>query len=126
VDRWGEAFAIECTATRSRTFALRGGFHVHTNHCQVPEHQALEAELSFASSQARHARMQELLRESDRIDGAFLERCLADGENGKLAICRDDFEGISTNAAIVLSPDGGVLRACRGLPSRGAWVDLLA
>jgi isopenicillin-N N-acyltransferase-like protein len=126
VDRFGEAFAVECTARRSRTFALRGGFHVHTNHCQVPEHQALEAELSFASSQARLARMQELLRDAERIDQAFLERALGDGANGKLAICRDDFEGISTNAALVVSPDGHVLRACQGLPSRGTWIDLLA
>ncbi len=126
VDRWGEAFALECTAKRSRSLALRGGFHVHTNHCQLPEHQALEAELSFASSQARLARMQELLRDGDRIDGAFLERCLGDTANGKLAICRDDFEGISTNAALVLSPDAGLLRACQGLPSHGAWIDLFA
>jgi isopenicillin-N N-acyltransferase-like protein len=125
VDRFGEAFAVECTARRSKTFALRGGFHVHTNHCQVPEHQALEAELSFASSQARLARMQELLRDAERIDPPLLERALADGANGKLAICRDDFEGISTNAALVASPDGRVLRACHGLPSRGVWIDLL-
>ena len=125
VDRWGEAFAVECTAKRSRSLALRGGFHVHTNHCQLPEHQTLEAELSFASSQARLARMQELLRDADRIDRAFLERCLADTANGKLAICRDDFEGISTNAALVLSPDAALLRACQGLPSHGAWIDLL-
>jgi isopenicillin-N N-acyltransferase-like protein len=125
-DRFGEAFAVECTARRSRTIALRGGFHVHTNHCQVPEHQALEAELSFASSQARLARMQELLRDAEQIDAPFLERALADGANGKLAICRDDFEGISTNAALVVSPEARVLRACQGLPSRASWLDLLA
>jgi isopenicillin-N N-acyltransferase-like protein len=125
VDRSGEAYAVECTARRSRSFALRGGFHVHTNHCQVPEHQALEAEISFASSQARLARMQELLRDAERIDLAFFERALADGANGKLAICRDDFEGISTNAALIVSPEGPVLRACHGLPSTGRWIDLL-
>ena len=123
VDRQGDAFAVECTARRSRTFALRGGLHVQTNHCQVPEHQALEAEISFASSQARLARMQEMLRDAERIDRPFLERALADDANGKLAICRDDFEGISTNAALIASPDGDVLRACHGLPSRAAWLD---
>jgi isopenicillin-N N-acyltransferase-like protein len=126
VDRSGEAYAVECTARRSRSFALRGGFHVHTNHCQVPEHQTLEADISFASSRARLARMQELLREADAIDGPFLEACLADGANGTLAICRDDFEGISTNAALVVCPEGPSLRACAGLPSRGGWLDLLA
>jgi isopenicillin-N N-acyltransferase-like protein len=126
VDRNGDAFAVECTARRARTLALRGGFHVHTNHCQVPEHQTLEADISFASSRARLARMHELLREADRIDGPFLEGCLADRANGTLAICRDDFEGISTNAALVVCPEGSWLRACAGLPSRGGWIDLLA
>jgi isopenicillin-N N-acyltransferase-like protein len=123
-DRFGEAFAVECTAHRSRTFALRGGFHVHTNHCQVPEHQALEADIPYASSRARLARMQELLRAAERIDGPFLEACLADRANGTLAICRDGFEGISTNAALVVCPEAGLLRACHGLPSRGGWVSL--
>jgi isopenicillin-N N-acyltransferase-like protein len=124
VDRAGEAFAVECSARRSRTFALRGGFHVHTNHCQVPEHQALEADIPYASSRARLARMQELLRAAERIDGPFLEACLADRANGTLAICRDGFEGISTNAALVVCPEAGLLRACHGLPSRGGWVSL--
>jgi hypothetical protein len=69
--------------------------------------------------------MQELLREAPRIDGRFLEGCLADGANGALAICRDDFDGISTNAALVVCPEGPSLRACHGLPSRGGWVELL-
>ena len=124
VDRGGEAFAVECTAKRARTFAIRGGFHVHTNHCQVPEHQPLEADISYDSSRARLARMQELLRSAERIDGAFLQRCLADTANGKLAICRDDFEGISTNAALVLSPEGPHLFACHGQPSQAKWLEL--
>lgn len=124
VDRGGDAFAVECSARRSRTFALRGGFHVHTNHCQVPEHQALEADIPFASSRARLARMQELLRGAERIDGPFLEACLADRANGTLAICRDDFDGISTNAALVVCPEGRRLRACHGVPSRGGWIEL--
>ena len=124
-DRSGDAFVVECTARRSRILAIRGGFHVHTNHCQVPDHQALEAPIPYTSSRARLARMQELLREAPRIDGRFLEGCLADGANGALAICRDDFDGISTNAALVVCPEGPSLRACQGLPSRGGWVELL-
>ena len=126
VDRAGDAFAVECSARHARTFALRGGFHVHTNHCQVAEHQALEADIPFASSRTRLARMQELLRGAERIDGPFLETCLADRANGTLAICRDDFDGISTNAAIVACPEGRRLRACHGLPSRGGWTDLFS
>ena len=126
VDRAGDAFAVECTARHARTFALRGGFHVHTNHCQVAEHQALEADIPFASSRTRLARMQELLRGAERIDGPFLETCLADRANGTLAICRDDFDGISTNAALVACPEGRRLRVCHGLPSRGGWTDLFS
>jgi isopenicillin-N N-acyltransferase-like protein len=126
VDRSGEAFAVECSARRSRTFALRGGFHVHTNHCQVAKHQALEADVPYASSRARLARMQDLLRRAERIDRPFLEACFADHAGGALAICRDDFDGISTNAALVVCPEEPSLRACHGLPSRGAWLDLLS
>ena len=124
VDRQGDAFAVECTARRSRTFAVRGGFHVHTNHCQVPEHQALEADIPYDSSRARLARMQQLLAEASHIDGPFLETCLADRANGKLAICREDFEGISTNAALVVCPEALRLRACHGQPSNAPWIDL--
>jgi isopenicillin-N N-acyltransferase-like protein len=121
IDRQGRAYAIECTARRGRRIALRGGFHVHTNHCQLPEHQELEAALPFASSEARLERMRELLRDGDQIDQAYLESCLADDANGKLAICRDDFDGISTNAALLVSPEGPLLTACKGLPSTAPW-----
>ncbi len=125
VDREGAAYAIECTARRGRRLAVRGGFHVQTNHCQLAEHRAFEAELSFASSQARLARMRELLRDAGRVDGSILARCLADDANGKLAICRDDFDGISTNAALLVSPEAPLLRACQGLPSSAPWRTLL-
>jgi isopenicillin-N N-acyltransferase-like protein len=124
VDRYGDAFAVECTARYSRTFAIRGGFHVHTNHCQVPAHQTLEADIPYDSSRARLARMQQLLAGASGIDGPFLEACLADRANGKLAICRDDFEGISTNAALVLSPETPRLRVCHGQPSKAPWLEL--
>jgi isopenicillin-N N-acyltransferase like protein len=124
VDRSGGAFAVECSARRSRSFAIRGGFHVHTNHCQVPEHQALEADVPYASSRARLARMQQLLGGAAHIDGDFLEACLADRAGGALAICRDDFDGISTNAALVVSPEALRLRACHGLPSGDGWLEL--
>jgi isopenicillin-N N-acyltransferase-like protein len=125
VDRRGAAYAVECTARHAVTIAIRGGFHVHTNHCQVPAHQAVEAPLSYASSHARLARMQRLLREAEHIDGRFLAGCLADRANGELAICRDDFAGISTNAALLVNPDGPTLRACAGQPNRAPWVTLL-
>jgi isopenicillin-N N-acyltransferase-like protein len=125
VDRHGGAYAIECTARRGRRMALRGGFHVHTNHCQLAEHRAIEAAVSFASSEARLARMRTLLRDATRVDRAYLTRCLADTEGGKLAICRDDFDGISTNAALLVGPEGPVVAACQGLPTTARWRDLV-
>ena len=58
-----------------------------------------------------------------RLDraGRHRARCLADQANGKLAICRDDFDGISTNAALLVSPEGPYLSACQGLPSAAPW-----
>jgi isopenicillin-N N-acyltransferase-like protein len=126
VDRNGGAYAIECTARRSVAMAIRGGFHVHTNHCQLPAHQALEAELPYASSHARLARMQSLLRNATQLDGPFLENCLADRDGGKLAICRDDFDGISTNAALVVCPEAPTLRVCHGHPPHSPWLDLFS
>ena len=125
VDRSGAAYVVECTARCSCTIAIRGGFHVHTNHCQVAEHQPLEAPLPYPSSRARLSRMQQLLREAEHIDGPYLEACLADRANQELAICRDDFAGISTNAALVVCPEGPRLRVCHGQPSREPWVELL-
>ena len=125
VDRSGAAYVVECTARCASTIAIRGGFHVHTNHCQVDEHQALEAPIPYPSSRARLARMQQLLREAEHIDGAFLEACLADRANAELAICRDHFAGISTNAALVVCPEGPWLRVCQGQPSREPWLTLL-
>jgi hypothetical protein len=69
--------------------------------------------------------MRELLRGGEQIDESYLERCLADDANGKLAICRDDFDGISTNAALLVSPEGPLLMACQGLPSTARWRSLL-
>jgi isopenicillin-N N-acyltransferase-like protein len=126
VDREGQAAVVECTATRSRVLPVTSGSHVHTNHCQVLEYAELEADTPKASSRARLDRMRELLRKREgRHDATSLQRCLADEEGGELAICRDDIAGISTNAAIVMSPEEPALWACHGLPSRGSWVDLL-
>ncbi len=117
VDRAGAAAVVECTGKLSHTFVVERGTHVHTNHCQVPAHAALEADTPRKSSEARLARMRELLAaRAGRVDAAFLRDCYADRAGGALAICRRDFDGISTNAASVITPETGELWGCAGVP----------
>ncbi len=126
LDAAGEARVLECTGRLSHTFRIRGGTHVHTNHCQVPAHAALEADTPRRSSEARLARMRALVAERHgAIEGAWLRSCFADAAGGALAICRRDFDGISTNAAVVITPELGELWACAGVPDDPAkWEKL--
>ncbi len=126
VDRRGDAFAIECATRTAHVALVQEGAHVQCNHCQVEAHVAIEADTPRESSCARQQRMQELLAQRDgEIDSEFLRRCFADSANGKLAICRDDFDGISTNAAVVMTPEAPEFWACHGVPSRSSWRNLL-
>jgi isopenicillin-N N-acyltransferase-like protein len=126
LDAAGEARVVECTGRLSQIFRVRAGTHVHTNHCQVPAHAALEADTPRRSSEARLARMRALVAERHgAIDGAWLRGCFADAAGGALAICRRDFDGISTNAAVVITPELGELWACAGVPDDPAkWEKL--
>ena len=126
VDAGGTAVVVECTAAKSRVLPIERGTHVHCNHCLVDEHAALEGDTPQASSRAREARMSELLATSPgKLDPPTLQRFLADEAGGELAIQRDDFSGISTNAAVVIDPSKPALLACHGLPREGAWHDLV-
>jgi isopenicillin-N N-acyltransferase-like protein len=117
LDRAGAAAVVECTGRLAHIFGVASGTHVHTNHCQLPAHAALEADTPRESSEARLARMRALLTErAGRIDAAFLRACYADPAGGALAICRKDFDGISTNAASVITPETGELWGCAGVP----------
>ena len=117
LDRSGAGAVLECTGKLAHTFVVERGVHVHTNHCQVPAHVALEADTPRRSSEARLARMRELLSaRAGKIDSAFLRECYADSAGGALAICRQDFDGISTNAASVITPETGEFWACAGVP----------
>jgi isopenicillin-N N-acyltransferase-like protein len=119
LDAAGKARAVECTGRLAAQVPVADESHVHCNHCQVPAHQALEADTPKASSQARRRRMESLLgARHGSLDEAYLRACLADEEGGALAIRRDDFNGISTHAAIVADPTAGTFTACAGLPPR--------
>lgn len=126
-DREGRAFVVECAATRAHVHPVTQGFQVHCNHCLFPPVVALEADAPRESSHARQKRLQALLQEAEgEIDAAALRRFLEDRSGGSLAICRHDFEGISSNAGWVATPEGPALLACWGPPRPGGWVDLLA
>jgi isopenicillin-N N-acyltransferase like protein len=127
VDRAGHAAAIECSALSAERIDVTRGAHVHTNHCLAPGHQAIEADTPTASSHARQKRMEALLSQHHgAVDVELVRGFLADRENGDNAICRDGEGGISTNGAIVLSPEGPAVQACQGPPDRARWIDLLA
>ncbi|MCP5057832.1 MAG: hypothetical protein GY937_14095 [bacterium] len=121
-DARGHAAVVECTATRSEVRCLGATSQVQTNHCQAAAHAALEGDTPRASSEARLARMQALLAEAGPLDDARLRGFLGDREGGTLAINRDDFDGISTNAAMLAAPAEARLEICQGAPDQGGWL----
>lgn len=126
-DRAGRAFVVECAATRAHVLPVDAGFRVHCNHCLWPEIAELEVDAPRASSRERQRRLEALLGEAEgAVDAAALRRFMGDRAGGTLAICRRDFDGISSNAAWVVTPDVPVLSACWGPPGPDGWVDLLA
>ena len=121
-DAAGRASILECSAQHALRRNVDRGTAVQCNHCLAPKTAALEGEAPRASSLSRHKRLEALLAGwAGEIDEDALESFLADEANGENAICRDDFEGISTNAAAIIAPETGAMRVCHGLPSRGTW-----
>jgi isopenicillin-N N-acyltransferase-like protein len=123
LDRAGAGAVVECTGKLAHTCVPRcttnvcASLPVHSNHCQAPENIALEADTPRKSSEARLARMRALLAaRAGTTDAAYLRACYADPAGGSLAICRKDFDGISTNAASVMTPETGELWGCAGVP----------
>ena len=113
-----EGCIVECTATKSVVSDLEDGVLVQTNHCQVPEHQKIESTAPNESSHVRFERMSELVRVED------LREALSDTANGELAISRHDFDGISTNAAVLMTPATGVISIVHGPPDENSWTDM--
>jgi isopenicillin-N N-acyltransferase-like protein len=122
VDSSGKALALECTATRHRRHTLSDRAFVQCNHCRVPAHHSFEADTPQRSSRARQRRMQTLVDAAGTgLDGPRLRGFFEDRNGGDLAIRRDDFAGISTNAAVVVEPAARCLWACPGLPHAEGW-----
>ncbi|MCA9700498.1 MAG: hypothetical protein KC431_23425, partial [Myxococcales bacterium] len=126
-DGEGRALALECTPDHVDSTEIETGAYVHTNHCLVPEHQAIEGDTPFASSHARQDRLEHLIADDlGSADLAAATRWLADQANGENAISRTDFNGISSNGSVVMEPQSGSIRACHGPAhlSDVKWIDL--
>ena len=120
-----EATALECTAHHAERIDVRRGAFVHTNHCLTGPCQAIEADTPATSSHARQARLTTLLNAGTETVGLDqLRAFFADRENGENAINRADFNGISTNGAVVMDPAAGRILAVHGLPDENQWDSL--
>ena len=120
----GEAVGLECSATRAVPFEVRDGLFVHCNHALAEEIAALETEAPNPSTAHRQTRLSHLLESHEGPIGADdLKRLLSDHEGGEdRCICRHDFEDISTNATVIMSPATREIHACRSQPHVGEWV----
>lgn len=129
-DGQGRAQALECTPRLVDRVEVETGAYVHTNHCLVAAHQAIEGNTPSASSHARSDRLEQMIAAS--AGTASLEtskRWLADRTGGENAISRTDFNGISSNGAVVMQPQSGRIEACHGPPHAvepAQWLDLRA
>jgi isopenicillin-N N-acyltransferase like protein len=122
------AAGIECTATRHERTEIDHGHYVHCNHMTKEANKPLEAvpPKSEESTVCRQDRLSELLAKAPAIDEAAMRGFLADHEQGEQAICRHDFAGISSNGAVVMSPEVPRVWACQGQPCKATWLDLYA
>jgi isopenicillin-N N-acyltransferase-like protein len=123
----GRGLALECTPGHVEAVTVDAGAYVHTNHCLVPAHQALEGDTPSSSSHARQSRLEALIeRDRGSVDVDRAKRWLGDREGGELAISRADFDGISSNGAVIMEPQSGGIHVCHGLPHEATWMDLRA
>ncbi len=122
MDGEGGAVAIECSAQQAVRIDVDHGTYVHTNHVLEPAIAALEAPVPYASSRCRASRMADLLAgplTPEQGMGFF-----ADHEAGDLSICRHDFDGITSNGAVVMVPAERKIWAIHGPPCQGEWIDV--
>ena len=128
-DAHGRALALECSPGQVDRVEVGEQAYVHTNHCLVPAHQAIESDTPSTSSHHRHDRLEVLIaadveRNSVGLDAA--KTWLADRANGENAICRVGFNGISSNGAVLMEPETGTIVAGHGPPHTTTWIELRA
>lgn len=115
-------YAISASAERAVARKVEG-LHVQCNHVLEQAIQGLEVKNTpVASSHQRQERLTELLQTMPRSTQT-LRAALSDTEHGENAIVRRDYGGVSTNAAVVLSPSEKTLWAVHGPPlSNEGWM----
>jgi isopenicillin-N N-acyltransferase-like protein len=122
------AFALECTPDHVERIEVDHGAHVHTNHCQIAAHQAVEGNTPSASSHARFARLTALIADDlGKADLDAAKRWLSDRANAENGISRTDFGGISSNGAVVVEPTSRTIQVGHGPPhllGASGWLDL--
>ncbi len=125
VDAVGAAIALECTAQQHASSELMHGVFVHAHHCLVPEHVKLDVDALHPSTHGRQRQMTALAEQSfGTLDEEMLKSFFGDTSGVPVAICRDDVDGVSTNAAAIFILQQGSLFVCHGLPSSAPWVEL--
>lgn len=119
----GRASVVECSAHRAVTQRVEEGVYAHCNHALTPEVQELEPREPNDSTTRRTRRLSHLLEEAKgelTVEQARAFMC--DTANGESAIFRDDYNGISTNGAVIMVPEAREIHAVAGLPDRNPWV----
>lgn len=125
MDEGRRAVALECTAERAVRTDVNDGFLVHANHVMEPSLKEIEAPTPMASSHHRHARMEALVSGADRpLTEQHLMRFLADHDGGETSICRHDYNGISSNGAVIMEPAARKMWALHGQACQGEWIEV--
>ncbi|MEL7368586.1 MAG: C45 family autoproteolytic acyltransferase/hydrolase, partial [Myxococcota bacterium] len=122
VDGKGASMAVECTATDQVVKSVEEGVHVHCNHFLEPK--LIPHEVGgtpTASTGFRQRRLTELLLQGPPLTSSTLCSALEDTSGGSNAISRHDFDGISTNGAVVIAPHLRTLWTVHGPADRGTW-----
>lgn len=124
-DGSGRALALETSPGNVDRVEISSGAYVHTNHCLVPAHQAIETDTPSTSSHVRQDRLEAVIaRDAGRAELEAAKAWLSDRENGVNAISRTDFNDISTNGAVVMEPESGTIHASHGPTHAARWIDL--
>lgn len=117
------ATTLECSARTAHRRDLSAGVAVHANHCLLPENRAIEGNTPNPSTLHRQRRM-EALATARPLTLDLLASFFADTDGGLNAICRDDYDGLNTNGAVVMAPAQREIRLVHGVPSRNPWHSL--
>jgi len=125
MDGQGHAVGLECSAQQHTRIDVRSGHYVHCNHVLEDHNRSLEAQgTPVESSMHRQGRLSTLLSDPDRRPGALeLQSFLGDHDGEERAICRHGFNGISSNASVIMNPEARRLWTVHGPACEGRWTE---